>query len=117
MRGTIPTLAALVTATAVALAAPAAFAAPNADSKGKAVHKTAQAKNIKAAHKTGRAKSAKVGANTQNCSDEYEYIYAGASMRRHERLARSDREHAARSRHDCSTRFRPGQCDQPELPR
>ena len=76
MRGTIPTLAALVTATALTLAAPA-FAAPLADSNGKAVQRTARAKSIKAAHKTRQAKSVKIGSNAQSCSDEYEYIYAG----------------------------------------
>jgi hypothetical protein len=69
MNGTTPKLAGLIAATALAFAAPAAYATPALHSHGKTVRHTAH---------TQTTKVEPSNPNTGNCAAEADYVYAGA---------------------------------------
>jgi hypothetical protein len=69
MNGTTPKLAGLIAATALAFAAPAAYATPALHSHGKTVRHTAH---------TQTTKVEPSNPNAGNCALDADYIYAGA---------------------------------------
>jgi hypothetical protein len=69
MFSTTPKLAGLITATAIALAAPAAYATPGGHSHGKTVRQAAHSRTVTLDPSNP---------NTGNCALDYEYVYPGA---------------------------------------